>query len=123
MTSSTAIVYRVSYRRDGWKAGVWKNKLFNSEGAAMKYAANLTKPVDADTPEKYRKLAQVAVQVSFGVVQWTRLGPCIDISTAVEIVRDDAAVRSWKAGHTDLDREPTTEELERWVRILEEGDG
>lgn len=68
--STTALVFRVAYRRPSWKSAVWKHKLFNSEQAMLKYVANLTKPVDDDTPEKYRHLQPAEVRCSMATVRW-----------------------------------------------------
>lgn len=68
--STTALVFRVAYRRPSWKGAVWKNKLFNSEQAMLNYVANLTKPVTDETPEKYRHLEPAQVRCSFATVRW-----------------------------------------------------
>lgn len=86
-TSKTAIVYRVSYRREGWRAGAWKYKLFNSEQAAVRYIDNLTQPITDETPEKFRKLKPATVELSFGPVRWSP----VDVT---DVVREEHLERT-----------------------------
>jgi hypothetical protein len=90
MPSTTAIVFRISYRRPSWRAGVWKYKLFNSEQAADNYVAKLTQPPDEKTPEKFRNLGTVEYEMHAGMVTWSPVGAAVRASapTAYDPVGD-----------------------------------
>ena len=125
MPSVTAIVYRVSYRRDGWKDGVWKNKLFNSEGAATKYAGNLLTPITDDTPEKFRKLKPATVRITYGMVRWDALPDAdgvVALQAAVEHLTTEQAEhrRVYHLVYPESEDEPSFEEAERVYNIWKE---
>lgn len=119
METHTSTAFRIRYRRSGWNPSRIKaSDIYPSLRRAVSQAHKLN-----NATRRFMLTPIEELYIERGVIMWSTDRIEVEDFEVIEreaAVEDNVWVTRWKSAYSDLDREPTREELEVWIERHEE---